>query len=121
MSTNRETTDQLDLDFEKLGGLVSAVVQDATSGTVLMIGFMNAESWRRTQETGLVHYYSRTRQRLWMKGETSGHVQRVREVRVDCDQDALLILVDQEGGICCHTGRPSCFYRRVDGDRLTVL
>ncbi len=120
MSADRETTDRLDLDFEKLGGLISAVVQDAHSGNVLMVGFMNEEAWSRTQETGLVHYFSRTRNRLWMKGETSGHVQRVREIRVDCDQDALLIQVDQEGGICCHTGRPSCFFRRVEGDRLRM-
>lgn len=118
VNSNRDTTDRIDLDFAKQDGLITAVVQDANSRRVLMVGCMNADAWRLTRETGFVHYYSRTRERLWKKGETSGHVQRVLEIRVDCDQDAILILVDQEGGICCHTGRPSCFFRRVDGDRL---
>ena len=92
-------------------GLVTAVVTDAGNGDVLMVAHMNAEAIARTIETGEAWYYSRSRQKLWKKGETSGHVQRVKELRVDCDQDALWLKVDQEGEGACHTGRRSCFYR----------
>ncbi|MEF8869380.1 MAG: phosphoribosyl-AMP cyclohydrolase [Haloarculaceae archaeon] len=95
--------------------LLPAVAQDATSGDVLMLAYVNREALERTRETGLAHYYSRSRGELWQKGATSGHVQEVREVRVDCDGDALLYRVDQEGG-ACHTGFESCFYRTVDGE-----
>ncbi len=95
-------------------GLVSAIVQDATDGTVLMFAHMNAEALQKTRETGLIHFYSRSRQKLWMKGETSGETFRVIELLIDCDQDCLLIKVKAEGkGLACHTGRRSCFYRRV--------
>lgn len=92
-------------------GLVTAVVTDAGNGDVLMVAHMNAEALAKTIETGEAWYFSRSRQKLWKKGETSGHVQRVRELRVDCDQDALWLKVDQEGEGACHTGRRSCFYR----------
>jgi phosphoribosyl-ATP pyrophosphohydrolase/phosphoribosyl-AMP cyclohydrolase len=93
-------------------GLIPAIAQDATSGAVLMHAYMNAEALRLTRETGFVHYYSRSRQRLWRKGETTGHVQRVREMRYDCDGDTLLLLIDQTGA-ACHTGQASCFYRTL--------
>jgi phosphoribosyl-AMP cyclohydrolase len=94
-------------------GLVTAVATDAGSGDVLMVAHMNAEALRRTIESGEAWYYSRSRQALWRKGETSGHVQRVVELRVDCDQDALWLKVEQQGAGACHTGRRSCFYRAV--------
>jgi phosphoribosyl-AMP cyclohydrolase len=98
--------------FDK-DGLITAVVSDAQSGDVLMVAHMNAEALRRTIESGEAWYYSRSRQKLWKKGETSGHVQRVIELRVDCDQDALWLKVEQSGAGACHTGRRSCFYRAV--------
>jgi phosphoribosyl-AMP cyclohydrolase len=94
-------------------GLVTAVVTDATSGDVLMVAHMNKEALAKTIESGEAWYYSRSRKALWKKGETSGHVQRVVELRVDCDQDALWLKVEQAGGGACHTGRRSCFYRAV--------
>ncbi len=96
-------------------GLVTAVMQDAENGEVLMVAFMNAEALAKTVETGLAHFWSRSRGRLWLKGESSGHVQRVKEIRVDCDGDALLLKIEQEGG-ACHTGHRSCFYRKVKED-----
>lgn len=95
-------------------GLVTCVATDARTGDVLMVAFMNDEALQRTIDSGEAWYYSRSRQRLWKKGESSGHVQRVLEMRVDCDQDAVWIKVDQTGGAACHTGRHSCFYRRID-------
>ncbi len=94
-------------------GLVTCVTTDARSGDVLMVAHMNAESLHKSIETGEAWYYSRSRQRLWRKGESSGHVQRIIEMRVDCDQDALWIKVEQAGPGACHTGRRSCFYRAV--------
>lgn len=94
-------------------GLVTAVVTDSRSGDVLMVAHMNEEAIRKTIASGEAWYYSRSRKALWKKGETSGHVQRVIELRVDCDQDALLLKVEQQGGGACHTGRRSCFYRAV--------
>ncbi|PIT36419.1 phosphoribosyl-AMP cyclohydrolase [Snodgrassella alvi] len=92
-------------------GLVCAVVQDRRTLRVLMVAWMNAEALRQTVATGFAHYYSRSRQRQWMKGEESGHTQKVYELRLDCDGDALVLLVEQQGGIACHTGHASCFYR----------
>ena len=104
------------LDYTKLDGLVPAVVQDATSGRVLMVGFMNEDAWQKTLETGCVTFYSRTRNKLWMKGETSGHRLVVKEIFNDCDDDTLLIKVDALGPGVCHAGYESCFYRKlVDG------
>ena len=94
-------------------GLVTAVVTDVKSGDVLMVAHMNAEAVAKTIESGEAWYYSRSRKKLWKKGESSGHVQRVVELRVDCDQDALWLKVEQAGGGACHTGRRSCFYRAV--------
>ena len=94
-------------------GLVTAVVTDAASGDVLMVAHMNAEALAKTIESGEAWYYSRSRRKLWKKGESSGHVQRVVEARVDCDQDAIWLKVDQQGAGACHTGRRSCFYRAV--------
>lgn len=106
-------TTGVDLDFGD-DGLVPAVAQDAETGEVLMLAYATREALDRTTETGHAHYYSRSRDELWEKGATSGHTQAVDEIRVDCDGDAVLYLVDQAGG-ACHTGYRSCFYRRLDG------
>ena len=95
-------------------GLIPAIAQDADSGQVLMVAWMNREALEQTVATGTAVYYSRSRQRLWHKGEQSGHVQRVCDIRLDCDGDVLLLAVEQIGGIACHTGRQHCFYRRLD-------
>lgn len=95
-------------------GLVPAIAQDAASGEVLMFAWMNRESLLKTAELGEAVYWSRSRQRLWHKGEESGHTQRVLEIRCDCDQDVILLRIDQTGGIACHTGRRSCFFNRLD-------
>ncbi|GAA0458559.1 phosphoribosyl-AMP cyclohydrolase [Halococcus dombrowskii] len=97
--------------------LVTIVAQDASSGAVLMVAHASPEAVERTHETGLAHYHSRSRDELWQKGESSGHVQHVEEIRVDCDGDALLYRVSQEGG-ACHTGHESCFYRTLDGETV---
>jgi phosphoribosyl-AMP cyclohydrolase len=106
----------MELDFQKLGGILPAVVQDAASGEVLMVGFMNAEALAATQTTGDVTFFSRSRNRLWRKGEQSGHRLLVREVRVDCDADTLLVRVEALGPGVCHEGYRSCFFRRLDAD-----
>ena len=102
--------------FEKAGGLVPAIIQDEDSGDVLMLGFMNEESFQLTQSSGEVVFFSRSRSKLWKKGESSGHVLKVREIRVDCDADALLIRVTPVGPGVCHEGYRSCFFRGVNGD-----
>jgi len=104
------------LAFEKSGGLIPGIVQDHKTGDVLMLGFLNAEAFEQTQRTGEVHFFSRSRNRLWKKGETSGHVLRVREVRIDCDADALLFLVEALGSGVCHEGYRSCFFRSLQSD-----
>ena len=114
----REQGEVLQLDFEKMGGLIPAIVQDWQSGEVLMLGFMDSAAMEKTIESGRLHYYSRSRRKMWMKGETSGHVQEVKEILVDCDQDTLLFKVNQVGGAACHTGYNSCFYRRAQGGKL---
>ena len=95
-------------------GLVPAIAQDAGSGQVLMVAWMNREALEKTVQTGTAVYYSRSRQKLWHKGEESGHVQKIRDIRLDCDGDVLLLSVEQVGSIACHTGRQHCFYRRLD-------
>ena len=100
-------------------GLIPCVAQDAESGEVLMVAYMNKESLRDTIEKRLASYWSRSRQKYWVKGETSGHTQEVREIRLDCDLDCVLIKVKQNGGAACHTGMRSCFHRRFDGSGLT--
>lgn len=102
-------------------GLVPAIAQDAKTGRVLMLAWMNQESLRLSMEEGRAIYWSRSRQRLWRKGEESGHVQRLHEVRLDCDGDALLLLVEQVGGIACHTGRESCFFSHLLGDKFAAV
>ncbi|MEE6210188.1 phosphoribosyl-AMP cyclohydrolase [Salarchaeum sp. III] len=106
----------VDLDFGD-DGLVPAVAQDADTGDVLMLAYANREALAKSQETGRAHYYSRSREELWEKGATSGHTQDIEEVRVDCDGDAVLYVVDQTGG-ACHTGYESCFHRTLDGDTV---
>lgn len=102
-------------------GLVPAIAQDAESGRVLMVAWMNRESLRQTADKGEAVYWSRSRQKLWHKGESSGHVQLVKELRLDCDNDVIVMQVEQKGGIACHTGRESCFYKKfVDGEWQTV-
>lgn len=114
----KDETAELSLSFDK-DGLVGCIVVDAASNDVLMFAHMNAEALAATRRTGRVHFYSRSRQKLWMKGESSGETFRVVEMLVDCDQDCLLARVEAEGkGKACHTGRRSCFYRAVDGERL---
>ena len=108
-------------DFEKRGGLLPAIAQDADTGEVLMVAYMNREAWRHTLATGQATYWSTSRGELWVKGATSGHVQRVREILVDCDADAVLLRVEQAGGIACHLGYRSCFFRRAEGETWRVI
>jgi len=103
------------LDFSKLEGLVPAVIQRESTGRVLMVGFMNEEAFRRTLETGFVNFFSRSRNKLWMKGETSGHRLQVKTISTDCDRDAVLVTVVTEGPGVCHEGYESCFFRRLEG------
>lgn len=104
------------IDFEKNGGLLPVIAQDAESGEVLMLAYMNEEAFTQTLATGKATYFSRSRNRLWVKGETSGNEQEVSEIRLDCDGDTLLLKVFQKGGAACHTGHKSCFYRRFRKD-----
>lgn len=113
MSTPRDETDKLSLNYNH-DGLVAAIAQDAITKEILMLAWMNEEAFKQTLATGEAHYWSRSRGELWHKGATSGNVQRVKEIRVDCDQDAVILLIDQTGEGACHTGRRSCFYRIVD-------
>lgn len=106
------TSTDLQPDFAKLGGLITAVTVDASDGQVLMVAYMNEEAFRLTLETGRVHYWSRSRNELWKKGETSGNMQQLVELRIDCDQDAVVVVVEQSGP-ACHEGFRSCFYRTV--------
>ena len=105
----------LKIDFEKSGGLVPAIVQEFSTGEVLMLAYLNPESWALTLSTGIAHYWSRSRNKLWKKGESSGNLQEVKEIRVDCDEDTVLLKVNQVGGAACHTGNRSCFYRQLEG------
>jgi len=109
------------IDFTKSGGLVPAIAQDADTGQVLMLAWMNRDAYEETLRTGRACYFSRSRNRLWRKGEESGHVQEVREVYIDCDADTVLLKVKQIGGAACHEGYASCFFRRVDGEELKVI
>lgn len=103
------------VDFAKGNGLVPVIVQEASTKDVLMLAYMNEESLNKTMETGIATYYSRSRQGLWVKGETSGHYQHVKEIKIDCDEDTILLIVDQVGA-ACHTGAHSCFYRDLKGE-----
>lgn len=109
------------LDYSKLDGLVPAIIQDQASGRVLMVGFMNEEAWRKTVETGFATFYSRTRNKLWMKGESSGHRLEVKEIFTDCDTDSVVLKVVAHGPGVCHEGYESCFFRKLDGDAWRVV
>src|SRR6202140_2821849 len=111
----------MNIDFDKAGGLVPAIAQDADTGAVLMLAWMNREAYEETVRTRRAVYFSRSRNRLWRKGEESGNVQEVREIFVDCDADTILLKVHQIGGAACHEGYPSCFFRKVDGAELRVV
>ena len=105
---------EYNIDFAKGNGLVPTIIQDYDTKSVLMLGYMNEESLKKTLETGRTYFYSRSRSKLWNKGETSGHFQEVKDIRTDCDNDTILILVKQIG-VACHTGRMSCFYKDING------
>jgi phosphoribosyl-AMP cyclohydrolase len=109
------------LNFDKLGGLIPCVVQDYASGEVLMLAFMNKQAWEETVKTRRGTYWSRSRNQLWVKGETSGNTQEVKEIYVDCDADTVLLKVIQQGGAACHTGYRSCFYQKLEGEELKVV
>ena len=111
----------LNLDFNKTDGLVPAIVQDNATGEILMLAYMNQEALNATLSTGKATYYSRSRQTLWVKGETSGNVQLVKEIRIDCDDDTVLIKVEQLGGAACHTGHRSCFYKKVENGTIRIV
>lgn len=119
MSDERETGARLDPKYD-VNGLITAVVTDAASGAVLMLAHMNAEALAMTRQTGEAHFWSRSRGKLWKKGETSGHILRVVEMRIDCDQDAVWVIANPAGP-ACHTGETSCFYRRITDDGLERL
>lgn len=107
----------ISVDFKKGNGLVPCIVQDFKDGTVLMLAYMNEESLKKTLETKLATYWSRSRQELWVKGETSGHYQHVKDILIDCDEDTILLKVEQDGA-ACHTGKYSCFYRTIEGEEI---
>jgi phosphoribosyl-AMP cyclohydrolase len=109
------------IDFDKSGGLVPAIAQDADSGSVLMLAWMNREAYEETVRTRRAVYFSRSRNRLWRKGEESGHIQEVREILIDCDADTILLKVHQVGGAACHEGYASCFFRRIEADGLKII
>ena len=105
----------IELDFKKQDGLVPAIAQDADTGEVLMHAYINEESWKLTLQTGIVHYWSRSRKKIWKKGESSGNIQEVKEIRIDCDFDTVLLKVNQVGDAACHTGYRSCFFNLIKG------
>ena len=111
----------IELDFNKMNGLIPAIIQDYNTKDVLMLGFMNPEAWEATLSTGKATFYSRTRQKLWVKGKTSGHEQIVKEIRVDCDDDTILLLVEQVGGAACHTGYRSCFFKKIEDGTVKII
>jgi len=108
------------LDFNKTGGLVPAIVQDYLTGEILMLAYMNPDAFAATLSTGKATYYSRSRQTLWVKGETSGNIQRIKEIYIDCDNDTVLLKVEQLGGAACHTGHRSCFYKKIEDGSIRV-
>jgi len=110
----------IELDFEKCNGLVPAIAQDAKTGEILMLAYMNKEAFENTLKTGKATYFSRSRNKIWVKGETSGNAQIVKEILVDCDNDAVILKIEQEGG-ACHLGYRSCFYRKVKGNKLITV
>lgn len=118
-SLQHKVTAMIALNFSKTpDGLLPAIVQDHQSSEVLMLAYINRQAWEKTLETGKAHYWSRSRNKLWLKGETSGHVQLIKQILVDCDDDTVIYRVEQLGGAACHTGHRSCFFRKLDGDQL---
>ncbi len=112
----------VELDFKKSkDGLLPAIVQDSVSGEVLMLAYINREAWELSLATGKAHYWSRSRKKIWLKGETSGNVQMIQAVYVDCDMDTVVFQVEQRGGAACHKGYKSCFFRRVHDDKLQII
>jgi phosphoribosyl-AMP cyclohydrolase len=111
----------IELDFKKGGGLLPAIVQDHASRKVLMLAYVNQSSWEKTLETGEAHYWSRSRREIWHNGGTSGHVQRIKEIFVDCDNDTVLLKVEQVGGAACHTGFETCFHRKIGPDQSVTI
>jgi phosphoribosyl-AMP cyclohydrolase len=111
----------INLDFDKMGGLIPAITQEYDTGDVLMLAFMNQEAWETTLATGKATYYSRSRKELWVKGKSSGNLQIVKEIRIDCDNDAVLLKVEQLGGAACHTGHRSCFFKHIDGRSIKII
>ena len=109
------------LNFEKTNGLIPAIVQDYSTNEVLMLAYMNPDAWEATLSSGNATYYSRSRQKLWVKGETSGYLQRVKEIRIDCDHDTVLLKIEQIGEATCHTGHRSCFHKKIDNGSITVV
>ena len=109
------------LDFKKMDGLIPVIVQDSSSGEVLMLAYRNPQAWDATLSTGRATYYSRSRQTLWVKGETSGKLQLVEEIRIDCDDDTVLLKVKQIGGAACHTGHRSCFHKKVENGSIRII
>jgi phosphoribosyl-AMP cyclohydrolase len=112
---------ETELDFSKFKGLVPAIVQDFETGEVLMLAFMNKEAWELTLSTGRATYFSRSRQKIWIKGETSGRVQMVREIRIDCDNDSVLLKIKQVGNAACHTGYKSCFHKQIENGSIKII
>lgn len=110
----------IELDFKKTGELIPAIVQDYKTGEILMLAYINKEAWEATLSTGKATYFSRSRQKLWIKGETSGNIQIVREIRIDCDDDTALFKVEQIGGAACHKGYRSCFYKEVEDGTVKI-
>jgi phosphoribosyl-AMP cyclohydrolase len=108
-------------NFDKMGGLIPVIAQDDSTGEVLMLAFMNQQAWEATLDTGKATYWSRTRQELWVKGQTSGNHQIVKEIRIDCDEDTVLLKIEQLGGATCHTGHRSCFHKKVEGGSLKIM
>jgi len=109
------------LNFDKMSGLVPAIAQDYKTGEVLMLAFMNQQAWEATLNSGKATYWSRTRQELWVKGQTSGNQQIVKEIRIDCDEDTVLLKIEQQGGATCHTGHRSCFHKKVEGETIRII
>ncbi|KAF0154871.1 MAG: phosphoribosyl-AMP cyclohydrolase [Syntrophaceae bacterium] len=111
----------IELNFNKSDGLVPAIIQDAETKDVLMLAYMNKASWEATVQTGKATFWSRSRQKLWLKGESSGHVQMIKNIYIDCDEDTILLQVEQLGGAACHTGHRSCFYRKLESGGFVVV
>lgn len=111
----------IDLDFKKTNGLIPAIAQDYKTNEVLMLAYINEEAWKASLSSGKATYFSRSRNKLWIKGETSGNVQIIKEIRIDCDNDTVIFKVDQLGGAACHTGHKSCFFQLVENDSIKII